>query len=173
MAQQIWVPYRSFAHPFRVDLYILGMVAHAWSMKGKDIIVHVFQKYWMLFLFGLWLASTPHVIGRCDLDPMDTWWERMRFRGIEAVLIVLFLSGAMHCDDPYGMMGWLNMWSLWAFCTHVAAERLLPVPLGVCVTFASMVPFLMLALRDRQSQRQAERDNCERLCHDEQEVRKP
>lgn len=169
MAQQTWIPYRRGGHPFDGDIYLLGMIVYIWPMKGKELIAQLIRDYWPVgLMFGMLLAM-PHVEGRCDLDPLNTWWERMRFRGLEAALLVLFLSGAISVNDPCRIMSWLNMWALYAYCSHVAWARLLPVPWGAVFTYVQIVPFLVLAYYDAQKQRKVKRENGELLCHEDHE----
>jgi len=169
MAQQVGIPYKKGFHPFMGDIYLLGMINFAWPMKGKDLIVKLIHNYWPLWMVLSMIWAMPHVEGRCDLDPLNTWWERMRFRGLEAALLVLFFSGAISTADPYGIVGWLNMWALYAYCSHVAWARLLPVPWGAFFTYAAMVPFLMLAYRYAKKKKQAKMDNGELLVNEDRE----
>jgi len=161
MVQQMAIPYKRGFHPFDGDLYLLAMINYAWPMKGKNLIVHLIQNYWPVWMVTLMIWTMPHVHGRCDLDPLNTWWERMRFRGLTAALLVLFFSGAMSTGDPYGVIKWMNMWALYAYCTHVAWARLLPVPWGAAFTYGCLVPFLMFAYRDWHRKKQVKRDSAE------------
>lgn len=163
MAQQIWIPYRRGGHPFDGDLYLLGMMAYSWPMKGKELIQKVIHGYWPL-LFAMALTwAMPHVEGRCDLDPMNTWWERMRFYSLEASLLILLFSDAISPRDPYEIMNYLNMWALFAYCSHVAWARLFPVPFGGVFTYLSIVPFVIFGMRAHFKQKQVHKDNGELL----------
>lgn len=84
---------------------------------------------------------TPGVTGRCDLDPAFHVWVRLRFFIIEVMLILGFVSGAARMSDPWLVTKWLNLWALWAYCSHVAWYRLLPGPLGPMVVYGSAFLF--------------------------------
>jgi hypothetical protein len=168
MAELTFIPYKKGFHPFMGDIYLLGMIAHAWPMKGREIIVKHIRAYWPPMVVLLMILMIPHVKGRCDLNPLNTWWERMRFRSLEAALLVFFLSGAMNPWDPLGIIPWMNLWALYAYCVHVFWARLLPVPLGAVVTYLGAVPFLILAYRDWRK-RKLNGDNGELLIHESKE----
>lgn len=137
LLQQAAIPYQRGGHPFDADLFVWGMVAWAWPLKGQEAVARVIREYWPLWIMVLLLLSMPHVEGRCDLDPLNTWWERLRFRAVEAALLVALLSGALNTGDSLGVTRWLNVWALFAYCSHVAWARLFGVPYGAVVSYAS------------------------------------
>merc|ERR1719361_2139135 len=91
--------------------------------------------------------GNPDVLGRCDLYPMLTWWERFRFYAIEFIFLAVLASGALNTSDSKKVSGWLNTWALFAYCFHVAFARVLPVPYGAVVTVA-FIPIFFLMLRN-------------------------
>merc|ERR1711862_962891 len=60
------------------NLYIFGIVAHAWPLKGGGLIAEKTRAYWPLLVMVLTLLSMPDMIGRCDMFPPRIWWERLR-----------------------------------------------------------------------------------------------
>jgi len=149
---QMVIPYSRGGHSLNMDLFILGMVVLEWPFQGATIVSRAFQHYWPLFVMMLLLLTNPHVRGRCDLHPMNTFWERIRFYSIEVILIVALASGAMNPSDPHGLLRWLNMWALYAYCIHIMWARLLPIPWGAVVTYASSILFLMCWLHQRRKE---------------------
>lgn len=149
-AAYVGIPFAKGGHPINSDLYIVGMVSQQWSMKGKAAVARFMREQWPIWLCILLLLSTPEVTGRCDLQPLNTLWERFRFRTIEVVLLVALLSGALNTSDSLGITRWLTVWALAAYCLHVAFARVLPAPYGAVVTYG-MVPLFWL--RDWQLQR--------------------
>merc|ERR1711874_872276 len=92
---------------------------------------------------GFLIMGTPETYGRCDIHPANTYWERFRFYSIECTLTILFVSGTFNTSDPYLVTEWLNKWALFAYCFHVAFDRLIPRPYGALVSFGSVVLFYL------------------------------
>jgi len=146
------VPVEEFGHPaLDTMLFICGMVNQSWPLEFGTSIARAVRSYWPILLAGLMMTSTD-VRGRCDMHPLNYWWERLRFQAIEFVLIVVFLSGGLQASDPYRWLGWMNRWALYAFVFHIAWARLLPAPYGALVTYISALPFYAW---DRWSKRAA------------------
>lgn len=163
MANHIWIPYDRGGSPFDGDIYILGMMAYAWPMKGRERVKKVIRSYLPVLIVAACLFGVPHAEGRCDLHPLNTWWERLRFRFVESALLILLFSDAISPKDPYGLMGYLNMWALFAYCSHVAWARLFPIPFGAVFTYLNVVPFLVFGMRANHRQRQLRKGNGELL----------
>lgn len=141
---QVVIPFARGGHAFRADLFVFGMVVHKWPFQGNAGVVRAIREYWLLLLAFAMLISIPHVTGRCDLHPLNTYSERLRFYVIECMLIIVLVSGAMATSDSQGVTRWLSMWALYAYCFHVAWARLLPVPYGALLTYASIPVFYVL-----------------------------
>merc|ERR1712032_423278 len=91
------------------------------------------------------IVSNPGVTGRCDLYPLSSAWERVRFYSIECILTVLLISGAYDMSDSKRITRWLNMWALYAYCFHVCWARIFPYPFhGALFTYGSMPVFYCL-----------------------------
>ncbi|CAE6965324.1 unnamed protein product [Symbiodinium sp. CCMP2592] len=145
-AAHIFVPFSKGGHPLNLDLFVLGMLTYQWPVKFKTELAWLMRQYWPLIFGVLLILSTPEVTGRCDLHPLNTCWERFRFRAIEFVLISALITDALNTSDTFGLTRWLNVWALYAYCFHVAWARMLPLPYGAVVTYAS-IPFFYLLNR--------------------------
>jgi len=145
---RVFCPFALVGFSHNVDLYCFGMVAARWGIKGKESIANWVRAYWPLMLGVMMLLSTPELIGRCDVNPPQTVWVRFRFYFTELCLIVCFVTGAFNTSDPWKWTGWLNTWALFAYITHVAWYRLLPVPGGALFTYGFVVPFWLWSPRD-------------------------
>eukprot|EP00434_Breviolum_minutum_P033191 symbB.v1.2.029368.t1/scaffold3207.1/size61170/4 len=135
------IPYNKGGHPLSPDLFLIGMVTYQWPLKYKARVASIWQSYWAIFLAAVLLCSMPSVSGRCDLHPLNTVWERCRFRLVEVVLVTGLVTGAFHADDPHDVTPWMNLWSLYAYCFHVAWARMLPKPYGALLTYGSIPLF--------------------------------
>eukprot|EP00434_Breviolum_minutum_P033187 symbB.v1.2.029366.t1/scaffold3207.1/size61170/2 len=135
------IPYKKGGHAMSPDLFLIGMVTYQWPLKYKVRVASILQNYWPFLLAAVLLCSMPSVSGRCDLHPLNTVWERCRFRLVEAVLVAGLVTGAFHADDPHGVIPWMNLWSLYAYCFHVAWARMLPKPYGALLTYGSIPLF--------------------------------
>eukprot|EP00439_Symbiodinium_sp_Y106_P052392 s333_g7.t1 len=140
-----FVPYDSGSHPIGGDLFVIGMVSFQWPAKFKKKIAATVHQYWMLMMVIMLLFSNPMVYGRCDLMPLNTTWERLRYRAIEFALVSLMITDTLNSYDSHGVTPWLNMWSLWAYCFHVALARVLPVPYGAAVTYGCVPVFYLFS----------------------------
>jgi len=128
------------------DLFVFGLVIQKWSLQKHLATTQVIQEYWPLLVLLLLFLTLPDAMGRCDLHPMSTTWERLRFYVIEFMLIAAFGSGSMNTSDSLGVTGWLGAWALYAYCFHVAWDRLLPRPYGAVLTYISAI--VIFALRN-------------------------
>eukprot|EP00437_Effrenium_voratum_P040856 CAMPEP_0181470420 /NCGR_PEP_ID=MMETSP1110-20121109/38540_1 /TAXON_ID=174948 /ORGANISM="Symbiodinium sp., Strain CCMP421" /LENGTH=499 /DNA_ID=CAMNT_0023595387 /DNA_START=223 /DNA_END=1722 /DNA_ORIENTATION=- len=147
----VFVPYDSGSHPIGADLFVIGMVSFQWPAKFKKRIAAEVRQYWMVMMAIVLLTSNPMVYGRCDLMPLNTTWERLRYRAIEFALVSLMVTDTLNSRDSHGVTPWLNMWSLWAYCFHVALARMLPLPYGAAVTYGSVPIFYLFSrLRHRR-----------------------
>lgn len=140
---QMVIAYARGGHSLNMDLFIIGMVVLKWPLEGGAKLARVIREYWPFFFLVLLMMHNPYVRGRCDLHPMDTCWERVRFYSIEVMLIVALSCGALNTSDSYGVLPFLNFWALWAYCSHIMWARLLPQPYGAAVSYASVIPFLI------------------------------
>ena len=153
------IPYNKGGHPLSPDLFLIGMVTYQWPLKYKARVASIWQSYWAIFLAAVLLCSMPSVSGRCDLHPLNTVWERCRFRLVEVVLVTGLVTGAFHADDPHDVTPWMNLWSLYAYCFHVAWARMLPKPYGALLTYGSIPLFYAShAMRRRRRDQGDQRD---------------
>merc|ERR1719343_1925085 len=67
-------------------LYVFGMFTLAWPLKGKEIVAKAVQAYWPFLVMALCLISMPDMVGRCDMFPPGTTWERLRHRFGEVIM---------------------------------------------------------------------------------------
>lgn len=139
--QMILIPWDqdSFAH--LMNLNIVGMVTFQWPLAGSKRIAYLVKAYWPFLLMLLCLDSMPDMWGRCDVHSPYSTWERFRMFFGEFVLVTCFICGAFTPSDPKKITGWLNIWSLYAYCFHVMWYRLLGSPYGAIITFWSMPLF--------------------------------
>lgn len=136
---RIFIPWYQVGFIHNLELFVWGMVAESWGLRGKETITTVVRNYWPIMAFALMLASMPDMFGRCDLMPASTVLERIRFYGVEMALCLVLVTGSFKLGDPYNCTEWLSYWALYAYCFHVAWARLLPVPYGATVTYVSAV----------------------------------
>eukprot|EP00427_Karlodinium_veneficum_P008606 CAMPEP_0169083104 /NCGR_PEP_ID=MMETSP1015-20121227/11900_1 /TAXON_ID=342587 /ORGANISM="Karlodinium micrum, Strain CCMP2283" /LENGTH=545 /DNA_ID=CAMNT_0009143005 /DNA_START=70 /DNA_END=1703 /DNA_ORIENTATION=+ len=138
---RILIPWPRVGFPQNLELFIFAMVAEAWTIRGYQIIRKVVHNYWPIMVFLFMITSVPDYVGRCDLFPPNTCWERLRYYSIEFALCLFLSAGAFNVTDPYAATEWLTYWALYAYCFHVAWARLLPMPYGAVLTFSSVVVF--------------------------------
>ena len=58
-------------------------------------------------------------------------------------MIVSLLTRVVSASDPHDILNALGWWALWAFCTHVAIARLVPLPYGALISYLSVFVFLL------------------------------
>ena len=88
--------------------------------------------------------SIPDLIGRCDMYPATTLWERIRWDFDELLLAIALLTRCLHASDPLRIFAPLNYWALFAFMTHVMIARILGTPsFGAAFLFALMPVFVL------------------------------
>eukprot|EP00435_Cladocopium_sp_Y103_P070936 s138_g36.t1 len=173
-ATHAMIPYNKGGHPLSPDLFLIGMVTYEWPLKYKTQVASTLRSYWPVILAVILLCSMPQVSGRCDLHPMHTTWERCRFRFVEAVLVTGLITGAFRADDPHGITPWMNLWSLYAYCFHVAWARILPRPYGAAVTYGSIPLFYIChKMRRRRHLAEPETELGSRPCEGTEEVPTP
>lgn len=136
--------------PHAVMLYLLGVVVAKYPFYGERAIARTFQSYGLLVVVVLLiLPAQPLLKGRCDIFVPPTYWERIRFYFGEAVLAVLLLTKSLVASDPYRWVQPLGWWALFAFTTHVALARALPMSGGgshaAFFTEVGLIPLFMLA----------------------------
>eukprot|EP00913_Durusdinium_trenchii_P009554 g8977.t1 len=142
------------------------MVSHQWPLKHKAQVGRWLRCYWPPLVPAFLLNSMAYVSGRCDLHPLNTTWERFRFRFNESVLLTALLCGAFAADDPYKATPWLNLWALYAYCFHVCWARMLPTPYGAVLTYFSL-PLFYLLHKLRRRRRDAHEEPATPESHDE------
>lgn len=150
------VPFSWGGHAFRAELFLYGMVVFHWPYAGKAKVVSAVREYWPLMLGIMLFTSVPSTTGRCDLNPLNTWWERSRYYTLEAFLLVLLCSGSMNTSDSLNMSGWLNYWALFAFVFHVMFARLLETfqkSYGAILTYAFVPVFYVLLGRKKKNEK--------------------
>jgi len=138
---RIVVPYNRGPHAFNPDLFVFGLVVNKWPLTGHEFAAKTLSEYWPLVFMFLLFFSMPEAKGRCDLHPMNMNGERFRFYAVEATIVATFATGAMNTSDSQGVTGWLGAWSLFAYCTHVAWDQLLPRPYGALLTYSFLPGF--------------------------------
>lgn len=126
-------------------IYLLGFIHQAQPLYGSEKIASVIRAYWLFYIVFLLFLYQPPLLGRCDLYPALTTWERFRWFFPEASLMVLILTRTFEATDPYGIVAILSWWSLFAYVSHVAFIRLVPEPWGVCIVYAFIPVFFLTA----------------------------
>merc|ERR1711865_750009 len=119
------------------------MVIQKLPLRWNTKMVELIREYWW-FLYTMLLAfKQPESRGRCDQKPLNHTWERVQFYSIEAVLTVLFVSGALNSTDYLKVGNWMNSWALFAFTFHMFFHRLMGhmKPYGVITVFAFLPLF--------------------------------
>eukprot|EP00929_Paragymnodinium_shiwhaense_P107051 TRINITY_DN7302_c0_g2_i8.p1 TRINITY_DN7302_c0_g2~~TRINITY_DN7302_c0_g2_i8.p1 ORF type:complete len:499 (-),score=49.30 TRINITY_DN7302_c0_g2_i8:247-1743(-) len=139
------IPYNRGGHPINADLFMFGMVIRHFPLHHQAKVKSFIREYWVIWVAALLICSDPDVIGRCDLWPLNSTWERLRFYAIECWMVILLISGALNTGDSLGLTFSLNLWALYAYCSHVAWARVLPVPYGAIVTYAAAPVFVLFA----------------------------
>eukprot|EP00928_Gymnodinium_smaydae_P072634 TRINITY_DN5596_c0_g1_i1.p1 TRINITY_DN5596_c0_g1~~TRINITY_DN5596_c0_g1_i1.p1 ORF type:complete len:447 (+),score=25.11 TRINITY_DN5596_c0_g1_i1:114-1454(+) len=131
-----WV---GFSH--LTQLYFVGMAVERGHLRGQQALREFIRAHWPLGVAACLLLSMPAMSGRCDSLPPDTYWERFRFYSVELAFTLALLSGALESADPYGALGWLCKWALYAYCFHEAWQRLCPRPWGAVISYSSAILF--------------------------------
>uniref|UniRef100_A0A6U7MFS3 Acyltransferase 3 domain-containing protein n=1 Tax=Haptolina brevifila TaxID=156173 RepID=A0A6U7MFS3_9EUKA len=116
-------------------LYLLGLLHQSVNLVFWPSLKKCLQSYWLLCLLPLLFLYMPDLLGRCDLYPAVTIWERFRWYAVEAALMSFVLGRILVATDPYVILGHLGWWALFAYVTHVMFARLLPSPGGAIVEF--------------------------------------
>jgi hypothetical protein len=128
--------------PQMIMLYLLGFVARCFPFAGSEGYARDVRSYSVLIIVMLTSISMPELLGRCDIYPPLTMWERFRSYFLEAFLATVLLTGAVSASDPHGLLRPLGWWALIAFCTHVMLARILPTPFGAVVEYALIPIFI-------------------------------
>lgn len=112
---------------------------------GALRLAELLRSYWFLCIVFLIVLSVPDLMGRCDLYPATTTWERFRWDFVEFSLAIALLTKVLTAADPLRIVAPLNMWALFAFLTHVMLARALPVPsTGAAIEVALMPVFVLI-----------------------------
>lgn len=138
---RIFIPWTQVGFVHNLELFVFGMVADSWLIRGRRTIATLLQNYWPIIIFLMMLATMPDMYGRCDLLPPAACLERLRFYGVELALCLFLSSRALKVGDPWNATGWLNYWALSAYCFHVAWARIFPIPYGAVLTYSSSILF--------------------------------
>ncbi|CAD7926393.1 unnamed protein product [Amoebophrya sp. A120] len=136
---RVFLPYTNVGFAHLLQIFVIGMWTAKVPLPNLQYLRDtVFRAYWPLVLvFLVWLAM-PTSYGRCDLFPRTYLLDRARFYLSELIILLWFLSGGMVCSDPLNLVPLLNYWSLIAYTTHEALQRVTVAP------FASLfLHFLM------------------------------
>eukprot|EP00929_Paragymnodinium_shiwhaense_P091886 TRINITY_DN51769_c0_g2_i1.p1 TRINITY_DN51769_c0_g2~~TRINITY_DN51769_c0_g2_i1.p1 ORF type:complete len:557 (+),score=30.27 TRINITY_DN51769_c0_g2_i1:60-1730(+) len=150
------IPYNRGGHPINADLFMFGMVVKLFPLHKHELVKSVIREYWVVWVAALLICSNPDVKGRCDLWPLNSMWERLRFYTIECWLVIILISGTLNTSDSLGLTMPLNLWALYAYCAHVAWARVLPVPYGALVTYAS-APLFVVGIKYQLQKRKGKR----------------
>lgn len=142
---RVIIPWNQVGFAHNVELFILAMVLEAFPLKGHKQIASWFSSYWPIVFVFLLLMCFPEMVGRCDLLPPETYWERSRFYGIELILVTLFVTGSFKMSDPWKCTGWLSYWALYAYCFHIFWARVVPEPYGAVITYSHIAVFYALS----------------------------
>lgn len=60
-------------------MYMLGLLHQAQPLHNSEYVRHVLRAYWLFYLCFLLFLYQPPLLGRCDLWPALTVWERFRW----------------------------------------------------------------------------------------------
>lgn len=114
------------------DMTMLGLTSFYCGIAGRRVIGKYMTRYYfgVLFLSAvLWPAGT---FRRLDEHPTSDPVLRARSTLLEAVWVVLFLTGMERMVEPEifseDRMQYLQNWALLLFLVHKAVQLLLPVP---------------------------------------------
>ena len=135
--------------PQMVFLFFIGVVVQAQPLLGSEAIVRCVRAYWPFVAVCLLLTTMPDLLGRCDLFPPLTVWERLRWDSVELTLAVLLITKTLEASDPFEIFDALGYWALFAFCTHVMLVRIfvaLTPSLAAAVEFA-LAPLFVVCFR--------------------------
>jgi len=133
-----------------LDLFMIGMVAQYFGLKGRQVLGDIIHRYWFLVFFMCTWIWFPGSFGRFDEAPLDNLWVRVKVNLVEAVFVVSFLVAAERFVDhriyTKDRFQWLNAWALLVFLVHKAVHLMMIFPLNwgmffalapVCAFFAS------------------------------------
>lgn len=149
---RVFIPWRDVGYSHNIQLYVLGMWVSKWPLAKSDQVKALVRMYWPLLVALILFLHMPEYSGRCDKIPVATWFHRFRWYAIENIILLVFFTGALNTSgDAYGLTKWLGPWALFAYCFHVAADRLLPRPWATVVMFASSGLFYLIARRTQHS----------------------
>jgi len=141
--------------PQLIMSYLFGLICQAQPLYGAATFAKYAGSYWLLLGTFLIILSMPNMLGRCDLYPAPTLWERFRWDTIEAVLTLLLLTKTLASADPCKLVTPLSWWALFAYCSHLFFSRVFPViglpsSTGVVVEVILMPTFVIgFKLRER------------------------
>lgn len=102
------------------------------------------RDYWVFLGTALLLTTMPDLLGRCDLYPPQTIWERFRWEVVECVFAVLLLTKALIASDPLGLVTPLGWWALVAYVSHVMLSRVSPTPSDAAIIEFALAPLFVL-----------------------------
>eukprot|EP00930_Biecheleria_cincta_P056843 TRINITY_DN42877_c0_g1_i1.p1 TRINITY_DN42877_c0_g1~~TRINITY_DN42877_c0_g1_i1.p1 ORF type:complete len:570 (+),score=77.75 TRINITY_DN42877_c0_g1_i1:120-1829(+) len=137
---RVFVPWQDVGKSHNVELYILGLAVHMQPLRGQRVVARLVQSYWPFFLCVMMLLGMPKMRGRGDLNPLETYEERLRFYFVEVMIVACFACGCFGVSDPCRVAGLLNWWALFAYCSHVALYRLFESPWGAALTYGALLP---------------------------------
>jgi hypothetical protein len=115
---RILIPMSFALAPMMIFFFLLGVVVHSQPLYGSSTLAYYTAAYWILIATALLLTTIPDLLGRCDLYPPLTIWERFRWDIVEMALAILLLTKSLVATDPLGILTPLGWWALFAFTTH-------------------------------------------------------
>ena len=141
---RVLIPVAFQLAPMMFFFYMLGLVILHHPFAGQERIMEIGRAYWFLVITFMIVFSVPDLLGRCDMYPATTLWERIRWDFDELLLSIALLTRVLHASDPLRIMAPLNYWALFAFVSHVMFARALNTPsFGAAIEFALMPVFVL------------------------------
>ena len=130
--------------PQMILLFLLGLVVQAQPLLHADALATHLRAYWVFVGTLLLLTTMPDLLGRCDLYPPLSAWERLRWDAVELGLAVLLLTKTLVAADPLRIVMPLSWWALFAYVSHVMLSRTLPTPSDAAVIEFGLLPVFVL-----------------------------
>jgi len=133
------------------DIYSWSVLVHRIPLMGDEAIGLAFAQGWPFWsVAGGLLSRFPGVRGRYDKFPFAEAFDRARYYPLELLFIAAFVTVPRVGPERTLVMpevlrphlGWLNWWSLLAFCTHKGVYYVIPgIPWGLTIVLLSPLPF--------------------------------
>lgn len=132
-------------HGFHLfNLFLLGVIANRFGMRGRPVLQKYFLRYWFLVPFICGLLIIPGLPVLIEEYPLQDFVPRLRYNLVEVILLVAWLVAGERMVDPGIVMEdgicCIGSWGLLVYLLHVALFQIYPFLFGWAIMISMIIP---------------------------------